>query len=85
MTSAEFEDCFENESSFFNKKYLNLNKQLFEIIENYNMVQYTTNDVNDPDSVHNIQMLIDNLVQYDEHKMPKDTYFQDNQEISEAF
>lgn len=54
MTSAEFEDCFENEQSFFNQKYFDLNKKLFEIIENYNMVQYTTSDVNDPDSVHNI-------------------------------
>ena len=54
MTSAEFEDCFENEKSFFNQKYFDLNKKLFKIIENYNMVQYTTSDINDPDSVHNI-------------------------------
>ena len=80
MTAAQFEDCFEDEKSFFNKKYCNLNKKLFEVIENYNMVQYTTSDIQDPDSVHNLMLHIDNLVQYDEHKMPKDSYFNDNQE-----
>jgi len=80
MQNAEFEDCFGNEKSFFNQKYFDLNKKLFEIIENYNMVSYTTSDIHDPDSIHNIQMHIDNLVQYDEHRMPKDTYFEDNQE-----
>jgi len=80
MTSMEFEDCFGNEKSFFNQKYFNLNKKLFEVIENFNLVQYTTSDIQDPDSVHNLILHIDNLVQYDEYKMPKDTYFEDNQE-----
>ena len=30
-------------------------------------------------------MLVDNMVQYDEYKMPKDTNFLDNQDQSENF
>ena len=31
----------------------------------------------------NIMMHIDNLVQYDEYRMPKDSAFLDNQEVNE--
>ena len=78
MCLVQFEDCFEDEKSFFNKKFYKLNQQLFEVIENFNMVQYTTCNIQDEDSVANIIMLIDNLVQYDEYRMPKDGAFLDN-------
>ena len=51
MTHISFEDCFENQDSFFNKKYLKLNQKLFEVIENFNMVQYTTSNIMDEESI----------------------------------
>ena len=57
-----FEDCFDNENAFFNKKYKGLNEKLFEVIEGFNLVQYTTSDIQDEDSITNIIMHIDNLV-----------------------
>ena len=75
-----FEDCFENEDSFFNKKYYNLNQKLFEVIENFNLIQYTPCDITDDNSIWNIIMHLDNLVQYDEYRMPQDHHFMDNQE-----
>ena len=51
MTTISFEDCFENQDSFFNKKYLGLNQKLFEVIENFNMVQYTTSNIMDEESI----------------------------------
>lgn len=84
MCTLQFEDCFANqESAFFNKKYLSLNQKLYEVIENFNLVQFTTSDITDEESLTNILMMIDNLVQYDEHRMPKDSAFQDNQEPNE--
>ena len=38
MTTMNYEDCFEKEDSFFNKKYMGLNKKLFEVIDNFNLV-----------------------------------------------
>ena len=37
----------------------------------------------DEDSMQNVIMHIDNLVQYDEYRMPKDSAFLDNQEVQE--
>ncbi len=54
MTSMNFEDCFDEKHSYFNKKYLGLNQKLYEVIENFNIVQYTTCDINDEDSIYNI-------------------------------
>ena len=38
MQVMSFEDCFEHEHSFFNKKFLSLNQKIFDIIENFNLV-----------------------------------------------
>lgn len=70
MTSMNFDDCFDNEQSYFNKKYLGLNKKLFDVIEGFNLIQYTTSDIQDEESIMNLIVHIDNLVQYDEYKMP---------------
>ena len=78
-----FEDCFENEDSYFNKKFLGLNQKIFEVIENFNLVQYTTSDIMDEESIQDLMVQMDNLVQYDEYRMPKDSYFMDNQEGAE--
>lgn len=52
-----------------------LNQKLFEVIDNFNMVQYTTSDIMDEESIMSIILLIDNLVQYDEYRMPNDAEF----------
>ena len=83
MCNMSFEDCFEKSESFFNKKYMKLNQKMFEVIENFNLVQYTTSDISDDNSIWDLMMHIDNLVQYDEYKMPKDSHFEDNQEVNE--
>ena len=62
MTMLNFEEVFENEGSFFNKKYMGLNQKLFEVIDNFNLVQYTQSDIQDEESITNIIMHIDNLV-----------------------
>lgn len=78
---VNFEDCFENkDASFFNQKFKMLNTKLYEVIENFNLIQYTTTDIMDEESMMNLIMHIDNLVQYDEFRMPKDSAFLDNQE-----
>ena len=53
---------------------------MFEVIENFNMIQYTTVDISDEESLSNVLLLVDNLVQYDEYKIPKDSHFLDNQD-----
>ena len=78
MCLVQFDDCFENEESYFNKKYLKLNKALFDVLENFSMVQYTTCDISDENSLASVVILIDSLVQYDEYRMPKDSTFADN-------
>ena len=80
MSTLNYEDCFSSENSFFNKKYMGLHQKLFEVIENFNLVQFTHSDIQDEDSIQNIIMHLDNLVQYDEYRMPKDGAFLDNQE-----
>ena len=62
MTTMNFEDCFENDQSFFNKKYLGLNRKLYEVIENFNLIQFTTTNIQDEDTIHNVIMHLDNLV-----------------------
>lgn len=84
MCTLQFEDCFENqEASFFNKKYLSLNQKLFEVIDNFNLVQFTLSDITDEEKMMGIMLLIDNLVQFDEYRMPKDSAFFDNQEVED--
>eukprot|EP00356_Strombidium_inclinatum_P003881 CAMPEP_0170496534 /NCGR_PEP_ID=MMETSP0208-20121228/21973_1 /TAXON_ID=197538 /ORGANISM="Strombidium inclinatum, Strain S3" /LENGTH=98 /DNA_ID=CAMNT_0010773105 /DNA_START=449 /DNA_END=742 /DNA_ORIENTATION=- len=72
MTNMNFEDCFESKDSFFNKKYLDLNMKLFEVMEGFSLVQFTTSDIMDEESVQDLILMLDNLVQYDEYRMPKD-------------
>lgn len=38
MTTMNFEDCFENQQSFFNKKYYKLNQKLYEVVDNFNLI-----------------------------------------------
>ena len=62
---------------------MSLNQKLFEVIDNFNLVQFTLSDITDEEKMMGIMLLIDNLVQYDEYRMPKDSAFLDNQEVDE--
>ena len=50
------------------------------MIDNYSLVNYHCVDVTEEESVQELIMQIDNMVQYDEYKMPNDKQFMDNQE-----
>ena len=79
MCLCNFEDLFDHkDGSFFNQKFKKLNMLLFDVVENFNMVQYTQSDITNENSMADLMLLIDNLVQYDEYKMPKDSAFLDN-------
>jgi len=53
------------------------------VIDNFNMVQYIPLNIQDDDSVDAIITQIDLLVQYDEHRMPKEGMMPDNYEEAE--
>ena len=54
MTQMNFEDCFEKSESYFNKKYLDLNMKLFDIIEGFSLVQFTTANIMEEDSIYDL-------------------------------
>jgi len=49
-----------------------------EVIDNYSLVNYQQCDIQDEESVSMVMANVDNLVQYDEYRMPKDKDFLDN-------
>lgn len=49
-----------------------------QIIDNYSMVNYQQLNITEEDSMQDLMTQIDNLVQFDEHRMPKDSHFLDN-------
>ena len=53
-------------------KYLELNKKVVEVIDNFNMVQYLPLNIQDEESVDALIHHIDSVVQYDEFRLPND-------------
>jgi len=49
-----------------------------EVIDNFSLVNYQQLNIQDEESVSMVMAAIDNLVQYDDYRMPKDTNFLDN-------
>lgn len=47
------------------------------MIDGFSMVNYHTLDITDEESVSDILMQIDNMVQYDDYRMPNDKKFMD--------
>jgi GTPase SAR1 family protein len=65
----------DKESSFYRKKFHNLNKALARIIQDYSLVKFHPLDVSDEDSIGDVLMVIDNVLQYGEDldvKEPKE-------------
>jgi len=68
----------EIQGQFFNKKFFKLNQAIMEVIDNFSLVNYQQLNIQDEESVSMVMAAIDNLVQYDDYRMPKDTNFLDN-------
>jgi len=50
------------------------------VVDNYSGVNYQQLNIQDEESVFELQMVIDNLVQFDENRMPSDKHFTDAHE-----
>ena len=53
-------------------KYLELNKKIVEVIDNFNMVQYIPLNIQDEESEDSLIHHMDTLVQYDEFRLPQE-------------
>lgn len=67
----------EKGGQFFTQKFFKLNQALVGVIDGFSMVNYHTLDITDEESVSDVLMQIDNMVQYDEYRMPNDKKFMD--------
>jgi len=57
-----------------------LNKALVEVVDGFSMINFHALDITDEESVSDVLMQIDNMVQYDEYRMPNDKKFMDEQD-----
>ena len=57
-----------------------MNKALVEVVDGFSMINFHALDITDEESVSDVLMQIDNMVQYDEYRMPNDKKFMDEQE-----
>jgi len=53
---------------------------LIGVIDNFSLVHYQLLDISDEESIMNVIMQVEGLVQYDDFRMPNDKKFLDNQE-----
>lgn len=72
-----------NKKQFFTNKFYKLNQALVEVIDGFSLVNYQPLDITDEESVTNVLMQIDNMVQYDDYRMPNDKKFLDEQDNNE--
>ncbi len=57
-----------------------MNKALVEVVDGFSMINFHALDITDEESVSDVLMQIDNMVQYDEYRMPNDKKFMDEQD-----
>lgn len=67
-----------DETQYFSKKFQKLNHAIMEVVDNFSSVNYQALDIQDEESINHVMIQIDNMVQYDEYRMPKDSAFLDN-------
>ena len=53
---------------------------IIDIVDNFSLVNFQQLDISEEDSVNEVIAQLDNMVQYDEYRMPKDSHFLDEQE-----
>lgn len=68
---------YDSDKEFFSKKFFKLNQALVCIIDGFSLVNYQTVDISEEESISDVIMQIDNLVQYDDYRMPNDKKFLD--------
>ena len=56
-----------------------------DVVDNFSMVNYQQLDIDNEESVQDLQVTIDNMVQYDENRMPSDKHFMDAREERDEF
>jgi hypothetical protein len=65
----------DNESLIYRKKFHKLNKAIARVIDDYSLVKFQPLDVSDEDSINDVLLVIDNILQYGEEndvKEPKE-------------
>ena len=72
-----------DDKNFFSKKFFKLNEVIIDIVDNFSLVNFALMDITDEQKINEVQAQIDNMVQYDEFRMPKDSHFYDNQDVDE--
>ena len=72
-----------DDKNFFSKKFFKLNEVIIDIVDNFSLVNFALMDISDEEKINEVQAQIDNMVQYDEFRMPKDSHFMDNQDIDD--
>ena len=66
--------------NFFNEKFFKLNQAIIDVVDNFSMLNFQQLNVDEEESVQDLQITIDNMVQYDENRMPNDKHFMDQRE-----
>jgi hypothetical protein len=74
-----------DERNFFNKKFFALNEKIVDVIDNFWSVNFQTLNIQDEETVQDLMINLDNMVQYDEYRMPKDRDFLDNKEVQDDY
>ena len=78
----------DSDSAFYKKKYYKLNKALAKVIDDYSLVKFHPLDVSDEDSVNDILLMIDNVLQYGEDldvKEPKEFDTEEKENFDKEF
>lgn len=71
----------DKETSMYRKKFHRLNRALARVIQDYSLVKFHPLDVSDEDSINEVLMVIDNVLQYGEDqdvKEPKENEHNDD-------
>ena len=51
-----------------------------DVIDDYSLINFQQLDISEEESINEVQQTIDNMVQFDENRMPSDKHFMDMQE-----
>lgn len=62
----------DKETSSYRKKFHKLNRALAKVIQDYSLVKFHPLDVSDEDSINDVLMVVDNVLQYGEDQDVKE-------------
>ena len=71
------------ETSAYKKKFYKLNRAIGRVIEDYSLVKFHPLDLSEEDSINDILLIIDNVLQYGEDIEPKEVKEFDNDDDDE--